>query len=573
MLYASTANAGILESLVMPGPVAQGHAEFEANCEECHSAFKKERQNTLCLACHKEIAGDVLRTRGFHGSIPNLSSTDCKHCHTEHKGRDADIVGLDADTFDHGRTEFALLGAHLKTGCSACHEPGGKYREAPSQCVDCHETDEPHKGRLGTECASCHEESAWQKTLFDHDETSFRLTGEHRITRCEQCHVNERYQETPSTCIACHSLDDVHAGRHGERCDTCHTPEAWDKSAFNHDTETDFPLAGIHRDTRCAACHSGDFRDDTKGKNCFACHEEDDDHRGRNGQQCEGCHSPKGWIELGFDHSADTEFPLRGLHLKLACESCHAGQVFDDKLETSCQSCHMFDDSHRGGLGSDCSECHAETGWNKVRFDHNRDTEFTLRGAHVEVLCQGCHTAQRTRAKISANCYSCHKQDDVHKGQEGEKCARCHNEQAWGAEVFFEHDITAFPLIGLHAVAPCEECHVTAAYKDTPSSCVDCHKSDDEHRERLGPRCGQCHNPNGWALWVFDHDRQTDYVLDGAHRGLACVSCHRVPVTTEVSVSTTCGSCHRQDDVHRGSFGPGCDRCHVTERFDLIQVK
>ena len=573
MLHTSTSNAGIFESLVSPGPVVQSHAKFESECEECHSAFEKGRQNDLCLACHEDVSKDVRRRRGFHGAIPGISVTECKHCHTDHKGRDADIVRLDPDTFDHGMTEFALLGAHSKTACASCHEPGKKHRDAPSQCVDCHKADEPHKERLGTKCASCHGEDTWQTTKYDHDQTSFPLRGEHRETRCEQCHVNEHYENTPTACIACHSLNDVHAGRYGERCESCHSPKGWTKTSFDHETKTDFPLVGKHRAIRCDACHSGEFKDDTKGRTCFSCHKDDDEHRGRNGQECGECHSPKGWVKLGFDHSKDTKFPLRSLHAKLSCESCHTGHVFDDKLETTCYACHEFDDNHQGTLGTECADCHSESGWDKVAFDHDKDTEFALRGSHEKVTCDSCHTAEESREQLKTDCYSCHEDDDVHKGQQGKTCDQCHNEQAWGAKVFFDHDLTAFPLIGLHAVVPCEECHVSAAYKDTSLACADCHRSDDEHRERLGPRCGDCHNPNGWALWAFDHDKQTDYALDGAHKGLDCVACHRSPVRKEISQSTTCGSCHKQDDIHRGNFGNYCDRCHVTERFDLVRLR
>jgi len=572
MFQTSTAVASVLESLVMPGPVIQGHAKFEKDCDQCHSSFKKGRQNDLCLLCHEDIDKDIARQRGFHGAIPNISTTDCKHCHTEHKGRDVDIVRLDPDTFDHDLTEFPLLGSHIKTACVDCHETGKKYRDAPSQCVDCHKADEPHKGRLGKKCGACHDESDWREAQFDHDETDFPLLGKHEEIRCNLCHVNERYEDTPATCISCHSLNDVHLGSRGDKCESCHTPADWKETEFDHD-ETNFPLEGKHRKVRCDACHSGDFKDDTEGTICFDCHRDDDEHRGRNGRECDQCHSPAGWVELRFDHDKDTEFPLKGLHSDIACESCHIGHVFDSKLETTCYSCHKFDDSHQGSLGHECSECHSETGWDKVTFDHDKDTEFALRGSHEKAACHDCHTAEAKRKELATDCYSCHSDDDVHDGQQGERCENCHNEQAWGGKVFFDHDITQFPLIGLHAVVPCEECHLTPAYKDTSSACVDCHEDDDEHRQRLGPNCNRCHNPNGWPLWIFDHDKQTDYVLDGSHKGLACEGCHRVPVTGEIELSTTCGSCHREDDVHKGNFGPQCDRCHVTERFDQIRMR
>jgi hypothetical protein len=119
----------------------------------------------------------------------------------------------------------------------------------------------------------------------------------------------------------------------------------------------------------------------------------------------------------------------------------------------------------------------------------------------------------------------------------------------------------------LHATTPCEECHLTPRYRDTTSECVSCHNSEDVHESRLGPNCGLCHNPNGWAFWQFDHNSQTDYRLDGAHIGLDCRACHKEVVEQLISLPTACFNCHRKDDVHRRSFGKRCERCHGTDSF------
>ncbi|NIV53671.1 MAG: cytochrome C, partial [Gammaproteobacteria bacterium] len=181
--------------------------------------------------------------------------------------------------------------------------------------------------------------------------------------------------------------------------------------------------------------------------------------------------------------------------------------------------------------------------------------------------CHACHKGSAYDEQLDTGCVSCHRADDVHRGQEGEQCEQCHNESGWGAKVFFDHDLTHFPLIGLHATAPCEECHMGGTFKDAQLDCVECHEADDVHEAKLGPACEQCHNPNGWALWQFDHNTQTDFVLDGAHEGLECLACHTVPVRRKIRQSRVCASCHMQDDVHRGQYGRVCDRCHTTEEF------
>jgi hypothetical protein len=127
-----------------------------------------------------------------------------------------------------------------------------------------------------------------------------------------------------------------------------------------------------------------------------------------------------------------------------------------------------------------------------------------------------------------------------------------------------------FPLVGLHAVVPCEACHLTPKFTDTPGDCVDCHGRNDPHQNSLGADCGACHNPNGWLLWEFDHNAATGFVLDGAHADLACRACHEAGDNYANKPATSCDACHREDDVHAGQFGRACSRCHSTRSFDDI---
>ena len=66
--------ANSLEELIMPGPVTQAHAELEADCNNCHSAFSgDDKQNELCLDCHEDIALDISNADKFHGQSPDVS--------------------------------------------------------------------------------------------------------------------------------------------------------------------------------------------------------------------------------------------------------------------------------------------------------------------------------------------------------------------------------------------------------------------------------------------------------------------------------------------------------------------
>ena len=142
------------ETLLMPGKLTTAHAKYEENCTNCHDRSDRGRQPQLCLSCHKDVAADVAAKRGFHGRLTGASTLmQCKACHSEHLGRDADIVKFSRDQFDHEHTDFPLHGAHAAVTCDSCHAKGKLFSAAPSDCYTCHRAQEPHEGRLGRDCA------------------------------------------------------------------------------------------------------------------------------------------------------------------------------------------------------------------------------------------------------------------------------------------------------------------------------------------------------------------------------------------------------------------------------------
>jgi hypothetical protein len=293
---------------------------------------------------------------------------------------------------------------------------------------------------------------------------------------------------------------------------------------------------------------------------------------GTNGPECRDCHTTVDWAETRFDHFARTGFALAGGHSGLMCESCHMGNKFEQQLAAECIGCHREDDAHAGINGTACADCHSATTWPDVKFDHARDAEFALNGAHADLECMSCHVEPVAVSRPATECVGCHVEDDPHERQLGEDCGSCHAELTWTDEVRFDHDLTRFPLLGRHAEIICEDCHATPAFHDAEEQCIECHAEDDVHAARLGSDCALCHTPIDWGLWRFDHDAQTDFALDGAHDGLDCHACHREPVrAAAISLSMTCISCHRSDDVHRGQFGDDCAECHTTESFDALR--
>ena len=119
-LFALSASADTVETLVMPGKVIEGHADIEGQCRKCHQPFKKEGQNALCLDCHKAVAQDVASKVGYHGTVPEKPCREC-HATSDKPGR----VGL--KTAYHKacfKCHKADVGSGVKnlTGCTEmCH--------------------------------------------------------------------------------------------------------------------------------------------------------------------------------------------------------------------------------------------------------------------------------------------------------------------------------------------------------------------------------------------------------------------------------------------------------------------
>ena len=494
--FTTVAHGTELEKLLMPGEISRAHMDLEPTCSKCHDSSDKSRQRQLCLDCHKDMAGDVAAKSGFHGRA--VARAQCNACHTEHKGRNADTVGFAPEAFDHARTDFPLAGAHVSAPCATCHKAGKKYREAPRRCNDCHREDDSHQGKLGTDCAQCHEPAAFKPAQFDHSKTRFPLHDAHAKVACFACHRDPSFKGAPGRCVDCHASDDV--------------------------------------------------------------------HRGSRGPDCASCHGTVSWKQTRFDHAKASDYALLGKHAKLACDSCHRGGDLKAELPRECSSCHAAADLHSGRFGTTCADCHEQDKWAVAVFDHEKRAKFALRGAHTKLDCHSCHSGVLKQQKVAKDCAGCHGVDDVHKNSMGRDCQSCHKETGWRDDVKFDHDLSKFPLVGLHVGVPCEECHASRAYRDAPDRCFSCHRSKDVHKGKLDEDCASCHNPNGWDFWQFDHGTMTDFALTGAHERLGCRDCHRKP-EHEMSLSGECASCHRADDVHDGQFGLDCGRCHGSESF------
>lgn len=454
-------------------------AHLEQKCGSCHEkrrilwpvALKllEKRPHTrlgvgkACTDCHFD------EHRG-------QQQEDCEYCHNE-------LAWKPHPGFNHAETEYPLKGRHTKVKCSGCHpsekdsEPHGFpapksetfLRFAPLEhrsCLDCHK--DPHEGRFGLRCQSCHTVEGWRSLRNVggdrqfHEKTRFPLKGAHLEVECVACHGPFPGQKAKfkglafDTCNACHV--DAHQGQmavggKSPDCASCHTEQGFlpVKYGVLQHQQTRYPLEGAHQAVACASCHEA---------------------------------TPA--LRSKIPKATLVELKKKKLH------ELFSTALFDfTKPLQRCDSCHA--DVHDGQFKAvACDSCHQLSSFTAVRFDH-AGTRFPLEGAHREVKCAQCHFAagpdQPVRYKpLELGCRGCHL--DVHAGQFSKgapaKCETCHALESWKSPLRFVHapPFTTFLLDGKHAAARCEACHrqVTVArgvkaaqYTGLPLTCEGCH--------------------------------------------------------------------------------------------------
>jgi hypothetical protein len=431
--------------------------------------------------------------------------------------------------------------------CLVCHDAAGQNWPAPPG----------HAAFTGGQCQLCHEIGNGNPIQISHAQVADLMLGRHAQAGCVGCHTAGGFRDTPTSCIACHEGQDIHAERLDDDCARCHEPIGWSEVAYDH-TEAAFQLLGPHQAVACAQCHANDAYAGTP-KTCIACHQADDRHAGQLGTDCAQCHTPERWQGARVDHNL-TAYPLTGRHLETACTQCHGNDTYTGTPQT-CIACHRANDRHAGQLGTDCAQCHTPERWQGASIDHNL-TAFPLTGRHIDAGCTECHP-NNSYSGTPQTCIACHQADDRHAGQFGTDCAQCHTPEGWqGASV--DHNLTAFPLAGRHVEAVCAQCHLNNSYAGTPQSCIACHQASDLHAGQFGTDCAECHTPEGWLGASLDHNLTT-FPLTGRHQEAACAQCHAN--NSYAGTPQACIACHQTDDRHAGQFGADCAQCHTTEQW------
>jgi len=545
-------------------------SHVDVACAKCHekSLFKlKYAKPAFCGNCHKSPHDGHL-----------FGKVACEQCHSPKLG------ALKKFDFDHARrTKFDLGGAHKRMDCYRCHTRAMGERKPRRECESCHARDSKHGDRFKEfgsppRCATCHASTPkWLPDAFNHDRnTKFKLTGRHAEITCRKCHRGrtpddfERFNVKTVGCMGCHQHKNVHDRQFKDReCLRCHkgageigvTKKSVD---FYHGPTSKFPLVKAHKKVKCGQCHGKDDNYKNTPRECgVRCHK-DSLHKGTLGQECSRCHMGGTWDAVRFDHTEDTKWPLKGMHAKIpTCAECHPTRQYHG-TPTNCgaKGCHAKDDAHKGRLGNKCEQCHRETGDNV--FNHNEMSRFKLDGKHLTTKCGDCHPSETFKPRPT-NCFGCHPEPDVHKGQYGTACERCHSTKDF-ADIKPLHDVGDFSLTGAHDNLPCQRCHRdNRPLAGSGNLCLNCHRQDDVHSNSLSPRCGECHTQFSFAPARFDHTT-VGCNLTGLHRALTCYDCHKTG--NFGGLSPTCIACHRDDALRQAQVDSAhagyttCANCH-----------
>lgn len=170
-----------------PGPLSAAHAFLGAQCESCHTPDRGV-ETTSCLTCHA-FAPELLTKpdTAFHASI-----TECASCHVEHQGGNRPInmehgalvaAGSARAPDLAGRGALAALTRLLDEAGATLGPPGAALPAEQAgrlDCATCHAPQDPHQGRFGATCQSCHSTATWAVADWRHPSP--------RSTDCAQCH-------------------------------------------------------------------------------------------------------------------------------------------------------------------------------------------------------------------------------------------------------------------------------------------------------------------------------------------------------------------------------------------------
>jgi len=215
-----------VQRAVSPGELSPRHAYLTDRCQSCHESTVGVTV-AKCTACHATSERLLGRQpTAFHASV-----AECATCHIEHQGTSVRPLVMD-------HVELARLGvrtlqrASLTDADSAATltslktwlkvQRPDQFDESSARealnCAACHDRNDPHLKRFGSDCAQCHALETWKVRGYQHPSS--------RSKECVQCH-----QAPPSHFMMHFSMISQKFARKEnarvDQCFECHNTTSW----------------------------------------------------------------------------------------------------------------------------------------------------------------------------------------------------------------------------------------------------------------------------------------------------------------------------------------------------------
>lgn len=156
-------------------------------------------------------------------------------------------------------------------------------------------------------------------------------------------------------------------------------------------------------------------------------------------------------------------------------------------------------------------------------------------------------------------------------------CAQCHTSESWSVNsqfILFDHQVTQFPLEGVHKLTDCSSCHNTLVFENTQAECISCHK--DIHEQSVGNDCTRCHTTDNWlVLNIPEIHESNGFSLVGNHANVSCSECHTNGNELNITpIGNECINCHEDTfnattnpNHSSGGFSKECTQCHDASKL------
>ncbi|MCX7240367.1 MAG: multiheme c-type cytochrome, partial [Burkholderiales bacterium] len=430
---------------------------------------------------------------------------------------------------------------------------------------------------------------------FDHASTGFALSGQHRLVRCETCHINGVFKGTPRDCAVCHVQNNVRGAtfqpvKHiptALACDTCHSPSLSSFSGvlFNH----------IYADaTGCQNCHNG-FN--VKGKPAA--------HIPTN-LTCGACHNTTAFVPaLKFEHNA---INMAGR----ACASCHdgvrakgmPGNHIPNPSALACDTCHLasraggfvsFAGSQfsHSGIRSNCQTCHGPDVTSASFFGVNKIVTMPPMGApgalsHMptSTQCENCHLASMPgdvvpgvatkTAPGSAFLTPAPTAAMIHAGVRG-NCSSCHEANAVWMGVSQYPITTSVPFRGFQTrpQATAGQFNVADPTHPTGDDCSSCHSNFVDFMAEAKPanhipmaaaaQCSSCHVSKDFSVVP----ELAAIHANAPSTSTNCAQCHSAGAAANFSIPAKGFAIMAPPSDHIPFGSMACETCHVGASSSL----